>query len=252
MELINATGCGWVVLCGVGDDNIPAAKTTCDGKKMYELMGELKHCHIMQLPPGAQGRGALEFWKAEVISTVIFSNQYSPDLEKKIEFLEKRTKELEERYEKECKGKASSPRILITGCPTTGVMDKVIRRIEELGEDVVGFKNCCGPREKKDLIDESKDPITAIAEKYLRVNCSVMSLNPGKFEALDVQINECQVDGVIEVLLHACHTFAIEADAVQKFVTQKKNIPYTAIYTDYSMADQAQIDTRLGAFIELL
>lgn len=339
-ELINAADAVAVVLCGVGDDNIPAAETrlpknlcplikasygaaltdkcpffyfadmvlaetTCDGKKkMYELMGELKHCHIMQLPPGAQGRGALEFWKAEVISakedieafygieiteeklreairlrnrereailkffevarlkpspitgyeisTVISSNQYSPDLEKKIEFLEKRTKELEERYEKECKGKASRPRILITGCPTTGVMDKVIRRIEELGADVVGFENCCGPREKKDPIDESKDPITAIAEKYLRVNCSVMSPNPGRFEALDVQIDEYQVDGVIEVLLHACHTFAIEADAVQKFVTQKKNIPYTAIYTDYSMADQAQIDTRLGAFIELL
>lgn len=35
---------------------------------MYELMSELKHCHIMQLPPGKTGRGALEFWKQEVIS----------------------------------------------------------------------------------------------------------------------------------------------------------------------------------------
>lgn len=40
-----------------------------DGKKkMYELMGELKHCHIMQLPPGRYGKGALEFWKQEVIA----------------------------------------------------------------------------------------------------------------------------------------------------------------------------------------
>lgn len=45
------------------------AETTCDGKKkMYELMRELKHCHIMQLPPGKTGRGALDFWKQEVIS----------------------------------------------------------------------------------------------------------------------------------------------------------------------------------------
>ena len=131
-------------------------------------------------------------------------------------------------------------------------MDKVIKRIEELGADVVGFENCCGPREKKDPIDETKDPITAIAEKYLRVNCSVMSPNPGRLDALGTQIDEYQVDGVVEVLLHACHTFAIEADTIKRYVTTEKQLPYMAINTDYSPADQAQIDTRLGAFIELL
>ena len=102
-------------------------------------------------------------------------------------------------------------------------MDKVIKRIEEMGADVVGYENCCGPREKKDPIDETKDPITAIAEKYLRVNCSVMSPNPGRLEALDAQIDEYKVDGVVEVLLQACHTFAIESDAIRTFVTKEKN-----------------------------
>ena len=339
-ELILAADAVAVVLCGIGDDNIPAAEvrlpkklcplikasygaavtdkcpffyfsdmvlaeTTCDGKKkMYELMGELKHCHIMQLPPGRYGKGALEFWKQEVISvkedleqfygititeqkirdaihlrnrerkavldffevarlkpspitgyeimTVISSNEFSPDLEEKIAYLEKRTAELKNLYEREYKGKPSRPRILITGCPVTGVMDKVIKRIEEMGADVVGYENCCGPREKKDPIDETKDPITAIAEKYLRVNCSVMSPNPGRLEALGTQIDEYQVDGVVEVLLQACHTFAIESDAVKTFVTREKNIPYLALTTDYSTADQGQIDTRLNAFVEML
>ena len=339
-ELILAADAVAVVLCGIGDDNIPAAEvrlpknlcplikasygaavtdkcpffyfsdmvlaeTTCDGKKkMYELMGELKHCHIMQLPPGRYGKGALEFWKQEVISvkedleqfygititeqkirdaihlrnrerkavldffevarlkpspitgyeimTVISSNEFSPDLEEKIAYLEKRTAELKNLYEREYKGKPSRPRILITGCPVTGVMDKVIKRIEEMGADVVGYENCCGPREKKDPIDETKDPITAIAEKYLRVNCSVMSPNPGRLEALGTQIDEYQVDGVVEVLLQACHTFAFESDAVKTFVTREKNIPYLALTTDYSTADQGQIDTRLNAFVEML
>ena len=83
---------------------------------------------------------------------------------KKVKYLEHRTAELKELYEKEYKGKPSRPRVLITGCPTTGVIDKIVRQIEELGADVVGFENCCGPREKKDPIDETKDPITAIAE----------------------------------------------------------------------------------------
>ncbi|MBS4979775.1 MAG: 2-hydroxyacyl-CoA dehydratase [Lachnospiraceae bacterium] len=281
------------------------AETTCDGKKkMYELLGELKHTHVMQLPPGKTGVKALEFWKAEVvdlkedleqfygieisddklqeaiklrnrerkaildffeigklkptplsgyeINTIISSNDYNVDIEGKIKYLEKRTAELKEIYETKFRGKPSRPRILITGCPTTGVMDKVIKRIEELGADVVGFENCCGPREKKDPIDETMDPITAIAEKYLRVNCSVMSPNPGRLEALDQQIDEYQIDGVVEVLLQACHTFAVEADSVKTFVQNQKQLPYIAINTDYSVSDQAQIDTRLGAFIELL
>ena len=272
--------------------------------EVKELMSELKHCHIMQLPPGKTGRGALEFWKQEVISvkedledfyhiritdeqirkaihlrnrerkavldffeigrlkptpitgyeinTVISSNEFTVDLEEKIKYQEHRTAELKELYEKEYKGKPSRPRVLITGCPTTGVIDKIVRQIEELGADVVGFENCCGPREKKDPIDETKDPITAIAEKYLRVNCSVMSPNPGRLEALDAQIDEYQVDGVVEVLLQACHTFAIESDAIRTFVTKEKGLPYIAINTDYSSGDQAQINTRLGAFIEML
>ena len=339
-EIARAMGAVTVGLCSVSDETIPDAEkdlpknlcplikssygfaktdkcpffyfsdvvvgeTTCDGKKkMYELMGELKHCHIMQLPPGRYGKGALEFWKQEVISvkedlepfygititeqkirdaihlrnrerkavldffevarlkpspitgyeimTVISSNEFSPDLEEKIAYLEKRTAELKDLYEREYKGKPSRPRILITGCPVTGVMDKVVKRIEEMGADVVGYENCCGPREKKDPIDETKDPITAIAEKYLRVNCSVMSPNPGRLEALDAQIDEYQVDGVVEVLLQACHTFAIESDAIRTFVTKEKGLPYIAINTDYSSGDQAQINTRLGAFIEML
>ena len=34
---------------------------------LYELLGELKHTHVMQLPPGSTGVKALEFWKAEVV-----------------------------------------------------------------------------------------------------------------------------------------------------------------------------------------
>ncbi len=281
------------------------AETTCDGKKkMYEMLSELKHTHVMQLPPGKYGVKALDFWKAEVqnlreeferfygieitddkirkaiklrnrerkaildffevgrlkpsplsgyeINTIISTNEYNADIEGKIKYLEERTAQLKDLYEREYKGKPSRPRILITGCPTTGVMDKVIKRIEELGADVVGFENCCGPREKKDPIDETIDPITAIAEKYLRVNCSVMSPNPGRFEVLGTQIEEYQVDGVVEVLLHACHTFAVESDSIKRYVSEEKHMPYMVINTDYSSADQAQIDTRLGAFIELL
>jgi len=187
----------------------------------------------------------------EMVS-VSSSNDYAFDLEKKIAFLEKRTGELKDLYETQLKGKPSRPRIIVTGCPSHGVIDKLIRRIEDLGADIVCFDSCNGAKEKRDTVDENMDPYTAIAQKYLRINCSVMSPNEGRYKVLGELIDDYQADGVIELVLVACHTFAIEAASIKEFVTKEKNIPYLEITTDYSASDQGQIDTRLGAFIEML
>ena len=48
------------------------------------------------------------------INTIISSNDYNYDIEGKIAYLEKRTAELKDLYEKEYKDKPSRPRILIT------------------------------------------------------------------------------------------------------------------------------------------
>ncbi len=43
------------------------AETTCDGKKkMYELMGETRAMHVLQLPHKQHGRDALEYWINEL------------------------------------------------------------------------------------------------------------------------------------------------------------------------------------------
>jgi benzoyl-CoA reductase/2-hydroxyglutaryl-CoA dehydratase subunit BcrC/BadD/HgdB len=100
-ELIVAAGAIPVSLCGTSQNPIPAAEkvlprslcplikssygfaitdtcpyfhfadlllaeTTCDGKKkMYELLGELKPLHLMQLPQ-VQDAAALDYWQAEL------------------------------------------------------------------------------------------------------------------------------------------------------------------------------------------
>lgn len=46
--------------------DIIVGETTCDGKKkMYELLGEIKDTHVMQLPH-SQNKLSLEIWKNEV------------------------------------------------------------------------------------------------------------------------------------------------------------------------------------------
>lgn len=172
----------------------------------------------------------------------------------KNEMIVKKTQEIYEIWEKEFKNKKErKPRILITGCPVGGVREKILMTIEKAGADIVAYENCSGVREKLTLIDETiENPIEAIAKKYLNISCSVMSPNKKRFEDLDMLIDEYQIDAVIEIVLQACHTFAIESTKVKKFVTEKKHKPYIYIESDYSMNDIGQISTRIEAFLEMI
>lgn len=187
------------------------------------------------------------------INTTMESIEFEFDRNMACEEIAKKTKILKEEYDKNFKGKKTNrPRILITGCPTGGVRDKVLKQIEDLGADIVCFENCSGPKEKIELVDETIDPIEAIARKYLNINCSVMTPNPNRFKALGEMIDEYKIDGVVEVILQACHTFNVESYNVKKFVTNEKKKPYICVETDYSEFDTGQLNTRLNAFIEML
>jgi benzoyl-CoA reductase/2-hydroxyglutaryl-CoA dehydratase subunit BcrC/BadD/HgdB len=187
------------------------------------------------------------------VNELMESMSFQFDRKSKREFIEERTKELKKKYENELKGtKSNRPRILITGCPVGGVRDKILKTIEDSGADIVAFENCSGVREKMNLVNENIDPIDALAEKYLNVSCSVMTPNPRRFEALDEMIDEYEIDGVIEVVLQACHTFNIESHNVKRFVQDKKEKPYLYIETDYSKLDVGQINTRINAFLEII
>lgn len=169
-----------------------------------------------------------------------------------VEFLEDKTKEFLSRYKPQDPRKPRRPRLMVTGCPLGGVREKVVKKAEELGADVVALDTCSGPRTHRILVDENKDPYEALAEKYLKINCSVMTPNDGRFEDMGNIVEEYKVDGVIEVVLHACHTFAVEAHTTRKVVTEELGLPYLRIDTDYSPSDSAQIETRLEAFLEMI
>ena len=58
-------------------------------------------------------------------------------------------------------------------------------------------------------------------------------------------IDDFQVDGVVDLVLQACHTYNVETALIKKLVKDKKGIPYTVVETDYSQADIEQINTCL-------
>ena len=185
------------------------------------------------------------------MGTRLDAGSFSFDLEGRCREIETRTAQVRAAWE--C-GKTSRrrPRLLVTGCPNAGVREKILRTVEELGADVVAFDTCNGIREKLLPVDEENpDVYDALARKYLDIHCSVMSPNDGRLADLGQMLEEYAVDGVLEIVLQSCHTYAVESFWIRQFV-EARGGSYLNLETDYSQADTGQLTTRLAAFLETM
>ncbi len=186
------------------------------------------------------------------MSTRLDALGFNPDMEERCKLLEARTKEVLADWQKKFAGKISKrPRVLVTGCPNGGVRDKTIKALEELGADVVAFDSCNGVREKIDMVDTTLPVTKALAKKYLNINCSIMSPNNNRLNYISQMIDDYKIDGVLELVLIGCHTYAIEANLVKQTV-EDKNVQYLRLDTDYSKSDAEPINTRLETFVEIM
>lgn len=163
---------------------------------------------------------------------------------------------IREKREAHAQGKSmvdpAAKRILLTGCPTSGLIKKIGEVIESNGGNIVCLDDCSGERTCRAFIDdEAEDILQAISDHYLAINCSVMSPNDRRLEGIRLLIEQYQVDGVIDVVLQACHTFNVESALMSKTV-RGTGTPFMKLETDYSVADLGQIETRVAAFIEML
>ena len=188
----------------------------------------------------------------ELMSTM-FAGTFNFDLDNFTKQVEDKVAERRAAYEAgERPISADAKRILITGCPVGGVINKIGRTIELNGGTVVCMDDCSGERACRMMVDAGADDILgAIADRYLDINCSVMTPNDGRMDNTLAMCEKYHVDGVIESVLTACHTFNVESAKMQSAV-EGAGIPYMKIETDYSAGDQGQIDTRIAAFIETL
>ena len=101
------------------------------------------------------------------------------DLQQQISNIKELVNEAKAAYERgERPVPASAKRILITGCPTGGVIQKVGMVIEDNGGVIVCLDDCSGERTRSMMIDENADDILrAISDRYLSIHCSVMTPN---------------------------------------------------------------------------
>ena len=168
-----------------------------------------------------------------------------------ITLLERLLKTLERRIEKSESGvPGDRPRILWTGLGNSLGCSKVLELVEESGGVVVCQEGCGGITRTEDLIDESKDPIHAIAERYLRVTCACMTPNNQRFEDLKRLVKEFRIDGVIDLAWQFCQPFEIESFRVGELVKEELKKPFLHVVTDFSTSDVEQLRVRIEGFIE--
>lgn len=161
-----------------------------------------------------------------------------------------------ERRQQQAEGKSAVPagakRIVLSGCPAGGLINKVGKTIDQNGGVIVCLDSCMGERTNSMMIDEdAPDILRAIADRYLQINCSVMTPNSGRMENTLAMVEKYHADGVIDAVLQACHTFNLESVRMNQAM-EEHGIPYMKLETDYSDGDLGQVSTRLSAFIEMV
>jgi len=147
--------------------------------------------------------------------------------------------------------KDSNVRVLMTGVPLVHGAERVLDIIESHGGLVVCMDNCTGLKPILEDVDETaQDLIIALAEKYFRLPCSVMTTNDRRLEVLRDLTAEYQPQCIIELIWQACITYDVEAYLIRKLAEEELGIPYLRIETDYSPSDSARIALRVEALFE--
>ncbi len=147
---------------------------------------------------------------------------------------------------------ADARRILLTGCPASGVATKVVGALERFGGVAVCFENCEVIKSNRRRVDtEEEDILGAIAVCYQQTACAIMSPNTLRFQLIEELIHAYQAEAVVDLALSTCHSYTVERDRMRRFCA-RKNISYLAIETGYSNSDAGQLATRLAALVEVL
>ncbi len=148
---------------------------------------------------------------------------------------------------------ASRVRVLMTGVPMAHGAERVLDIVEDHDGLVVCMESCVGLKPILEDVDETvADPIEAIAVKYFRLPCPVMTRNDRRLDTICETTARYRPQCVIELVWQACLTYDVESYHVKRLSEQELHLPYLQIETDYSPLDSARIAVRVEALFETI
>lgn len=188
-------------------------------------------------------------WGGEIFKA-LEEHRMLPDIRDRIAANKKTRDEL---LSKESPVPKSARRILVTGCPMSGVYSKIVNAVEQNGGVVAAFENCEAIKPAIRHFDtENEDILEAFADCYQNTACAIMSPNTVRFQLIEQLAKDYAADGVLDVTLQTCHPYTVERDKMMRLCKDTLHLPYIAVETDTSDSDMGQLNTRIAAFIEML
>lgn len=148
-----------------------------------------------------------------------------------------------------------TPRILYAGTPLPLPDWKLHTIVESAGGVIVGEESCVGSRYYSTTTPDSDGTLdgqlSAISERLMSTHCACFTPNTERVDDVIAMARELKADGVIHYSLSFCQTYEYEAMKMEKAL-QSEGIPILSLSSDFSSNDNAQLATRVQAFVEML
>lgn len=129
----------------------------------------------------------------------------------------------------------------------------IYRIIEEAGGTVVWDDLCTGSRYFEGLTEEGKDPIKALAERYIsRPPCPAK--HAGLFSRAEHLVRiakEKRAEGVVFFLLKFCDPHAFDYPYLKEAL-DREGIPSTVVEVEDQLPSEGQLQTRFETFVQML
>lgn len=156
-----------------------------------------------------------------------------------------------EDLEKEPPPTKEMKRVMISG--STCSHPDIYKMIEDKGVVVVWDDLCSGTRYFEGLVDEDKEPVPAIAERFTsRFVCPAKHLGVEfQMENMKKLIKTHRVDAVLFMLLKFCEPFSFDYPDIKKEL-ESMEIPFLLIEMDRHNEVDEQMRTRIETILEIL
>ncbi|NVM31478.1 MAG: 2-hydroxyacyl-CoA dehydratase [Candidatus Helarchaeota archaeon] len=131
--------------------------------------------------------------------------------------------------------------------------DNIIQLSEAQGLSVIKNLTWTGLDYYDSLVDQNKPPLEALADYYLNLeNSGRMILSDDYFTNLAEIYKNSHADGIIFYKVKYCSIVPSVISSKLKEILSEQNIPYVEIEREYGVNKNAQLQTRLQAFQEMI
>jgi benzoyl-CoA reductase subunit C len=146
---------------------------------------------------------------------------------------------------------SSSKRVVLSGGLCT--VPDIYTAIEAAGGVVVGDDLCMGARYFEGLVDETRTPVDALADRYAtRVVCPAKHTGlTTRGDYLVATVQRAQAEGVVFLMLKFCDPHAFDYPYMKQMLDERK-IPSILIEVEDPHQAAGQVQTRCQAFMEMI